>query len=229
MPLNLAAALAALLFASPCSAVTSAVTNRDMVEAADRGDVDAMHSMLAAGADVDGEWGGGTPLILSAMRCRADAVTLLLQFGANVNGTAQCGDSALMLAAWKCPTGLVQELLDRGANVNDRDCDGETSLGNAAQAGRTETVELLLSHGADIDTRTIIGFTPLSLAYLFMRWNTAKLLRAKGANLYSALWPLAAALAALVVVVLLARRLRRWLVLRNERARDARIKLLAGS
>jgi ankyrin repeat protein len=219
-----AAVLAAVVLAPPCSARVK----HDVVDAADRGDVVAIGSMLARGADVEESWAGRTPLIAAARLCRADAVKLLLDKGANVNARETCGDDALILAAWRCPAGLVEELLDHGANVNGRDrCTGETPLSCAAQEGRTDTVELLLARGAAVDPRTKIGFTPLTLAFIFRRSDAAKVLRAKGANVFSALWPIAAVAAALAIFLRLLLGLRRLLIRRVQRARAA--ALAAGS
>ncbi|KAK5125182.1 hypothetical protein LTR85_000858 [Meristemomyces frigidus] len=68
---------------------------------------------------IDGET-QSTPLIYAATNMPADAVTLLVQKGADVNARNASGDTALIMAAWKGDKACVEMLCNAGGDVTYR-------------------------------------------------------------------------------------------------------------
>lgn len=88
--------------------------------AAQRGDVAAAGTLIAAGAPVnDPSAEGTTPLVVAAHSGHTDVARLLLDQGADIDD-ARAGYSALHAAVLRGDIGLVQALLARRANPNVR-------------------------------------------------------------------------------------------------------------
>jgi Ankyrin repeats (3 copies)/Squalene-hopene cyclase C-terminal domain/Ankyrin repeats (many copies) len=127
---------------------------------------------------------GRTPLMAAAGRGDVEAMRLLLDANAAVDGKNGAGETALILAAGDGNLPAVRLLVDRGADARVRTKRNETALGNAATAGDEAIVRLLLDHGADVNARNIRGYSPLMLAAGSDAIPTAtvKLLLARGAD-----------------------------------------------
>jgi ankyrin repeat protein len=150
--------------------------------AAERGDLERLRELLAAGADLDATPRGPdaealTALMRAARRGQLDAARLLLEHGADVNarsaktGADAWGKTALMYAAQAGETDLVHALLEAGAWVDARDeyfrghIDfGFTALHYAAKRGHLEAVRALLAAGSPAAAKTHDGETAASLA-----------------------------------------------------------------
>ena len=91
----------------------------------------------------------------------AEAVRLLLQFGAKVNARCKSGATALMHAAGN--PDKTRLLLAAGADPNAADQDGETALMRAADSD-AEAVRLLLAAGAAVNAADAQGETALMRA-----------------------------------------------------------------
>jgi ankyrin repeat protein len=137
---------------------------------------------LASEFGVNTEDGSGlTPLTLAAAFGTREAVSALLEAGADVKTANRSGLTALHVA-WR-DDALTQLLLDRGANVNVRTQLGATPLLVAASANGTEAVvSRLLEKGADPDADDNRGVTPLIAAASVGNTAAAKLLLGHGAN-----------------------------------------------
>lgn len=121
------------------------VRNREgrnaLLVAAREGHLGIVKTLLAKGADVNGE---------------------------SRNEDLERGKTALMFAAQRGHAGIVQALLDRGADVNARtdaskefDLPGWTPLIWAASEGHMAVVKLLLANSADLHTKDNKGRTAL--------------------------------------------------------------------
>ena len=132
----------------------SAALDRALLEAAQDGDLDAMSSLIASGADVNGAVpGDGSPLIAAARSGRTIAVTFLLDRGADPN-LAVIGDgNALIMAAQAGRIDIVQLLLARGANIEQVVQGDENALITASAAGQLAMVQLLVTRGANVNAR----------------------------------------------------------------------------
>jgi ankyrin repeat protein len=106
-----------------------------------------------------------TPLITAISLHKSDFAELLVQKGADVELTADNGESPVMTAAWHCDTEITRLLLEHGAKVNHNDRDGQTALGSAADACRSaDMIKLLIAYGAQVNAKTNRGRTPLIIA-----------------------------------------------------------------
>ena len=105
-----------------------------------------MAKMLAAnGADLEAEsrLNQMTPLLLAIEHHDIEAIRVLLDAGAKVNGTNRDGLTPLMAASEKGQADVVQILLSRGAEVKDRDVKDRTALMLAQKNGHGKVVKPL--------------------------------------------------------------------------------------
>lgn len=132
-----------------------------LMRAAARNDLQAVESLLAQGANVNGSSGDGyTALIYAAYYGNSETVEYLLDHGADANARDKNGLTALIEAAKQnldagdviaSYVGTVKALLKKGADVNARDKDGLTALAYAEKYGlrnKAEIVRLLKEAGA---------------------------------------------------------------------------------
>ncbi len=80
----------------------------------------------------------------------------LLDFHANVNSRVPGGTTPLHSMSFKSLP-MARLLIARGAEVDARDADGRTPLIWAISSAHAELVELLLQHGADVNARDNYG------------------------------------------------------------------------
>ncbi len=131
--------------------------------AARTGDVSAIRSLVAAGADVDARDGSGrTPLIIAAQEQMTAAAQALLDAGADVNAADAEGETAYPVAALSDNPELVGLLLDRGADRVGTKRFGGTPLIAASDRGLVEVVRAILARpDIPIDHVNDLGWTAL--------------------------------------------------------------------
>lgn len=107
----------------------------------------------------------------------------LINLGANLKDTDNCGRTALHRTAMKhSSTATAQILLDKGLDIEARDEVGRTSLATAVVFNDIEMAKFLLKNGANIETKTDAGETPLLQAVWHNHLQMVQLLLEKGAN-----------------------------------------------
>lgn len=170
-----------LLVAMMCS-MSSSLLASPLHDAAKKGDVDAIATALAAGADVDEKDGSSTPLYVAVKRGHYAAAALLVARGANANATHDLRGPLLLVAADQDRSDLIELLVThRAAPGATRE--GETALHVAARRGCLACVEALVEAGADVNAVTADGYarTPLHLAKVFEHRAVADYITEHGA------------------------------------------------
>ena len=143
--------------------------------------------LLEHGANVDlHEPTSGPNMLIDAVQGgRVEALRLLLQHNADVDGKDNGGSTALHWAFANEDDGIVQVLLEHGANVNLHEPDfGRTPLIIAVQWGRVEASRLLLQHNADVNGKENNGRTALHWALINEDDDAVQLLLEHGAEVH---------------------------------------------
>ena len=157
-----------------------------VADAAQRGDVEAVRSLLRTGADVNAAQGDGmTALHWAAEAGRAGLAEMLLYAGANVGAVTRLGDyTPLHIAARGGRADVVRLLLDAGADFEaGTSTGGVRPLHFAARSGDVATVQALLEAGADPDAvETARGQSALMFAAAFGRTDVVGALLDAGAD-----------------------------------------------
>jgi ankyrin repeat protein len=166
---------------------------KSFLDAAAKGKVATISSLLKAGVDVNTQDTRGCPTNRTALMHAAEggyleAVDLLISAGARINAIdkgfpADCpgGNTALLLAVGKGHLKIAHRLLDAGASPKTKG--GGTSVFNAAAyLGDLALVKRLIELGASCVQRDGSGFTPIASAVLNGRRNVVELLLDLGAE-----------------------------------------------
>jgi ankyrin repeat protein len=139
-------------------------------------DSSALDRLLRQGAPIGAKDAQGvTPLMQAAAVGSLEAMTTLIDHGADVNARNEFGSTALM---W-CATDLakVRLLLQHGADVNAATEHGRTALWIAAASdGSAAIVHALIAAGADVHAVESTGMTVLHAATMEHDAETTRLL-----------------------------------------------------
>jgi len=123
-----------------------------------------------------------TPLQHAAALGQTDAVDLLIDLKAPLEGRNGNGDTALIAGARSNQPEVVRRLLRHGADHAAMDRGNRTALHSAAGRGHSEVVKELLAAGAPVSSPATDGRTPLHYASSSGRVECAQLLLAAGAS-----------------------------------------------
>jgi serine/threonine protein kinase/ankyrin repeat protein len=135
-----------------------------------RGNVNAVKSLLANGANInEKDQDGSTALMIAAggttyLTENLPMVKILIDERASLEARDSQGRTALHRAATYGKTDVVEFLLETGALTNPRAKDGATPLYNAVQFGKMAALERLIAHHAQVDVGDLQGNTPLMIA-----------------------------------------------------------------
>jgi len=155
-----------------------------LMHAARSSKVDAVKSLVKAGADVNAKesWNGQTALMWAAADGDSAMVTTLLELGADLKAKSHAGTTAFLLAVRKGDLPSVQAMLAAGADVNEkRSGDFATPLLIAVINGHADLVDLLLEKGADPNAEGGNGRNnswgrPLQAAVHVANWHVSDIL-----------------------------------------------------
>lgn len=124
-------------------------------DAAKSGDLAAIAAALDAGADIEEQEKGATPLFLAVRSGHAEAAELLIERGADINHESALG-LPFTVAVLKNSVDLMRLLLAHGADP-DAAARGEHMLHFAVENGCLDCVKVLVEAGADVNAIWIKG------------------------------------------------------------------------
>ena len=153
-----------------------------LMYAAAFGSLEAMKSLVTAGADVNAKNAFDMTALLV---CSTDLakVRFLVDKGADVNARSKPGRTSLLVASsYNGGSEIVKLLVGKGANLSIVGGSKETPLTEATAADDTATIKFLVEKGADINAADQYGQTPLWNASAEANIEVMKLLIAKGAD-----------------------------------------------
>lgn len=139
-----------------------------LIHAASEGNLAHAKMLLRYGADVKARGSMKQTALINSVIGRPphqrEMLALLLDAGADINATDECGSALTELADdWRNNLPLIHFLLARGANPDARDDRQRTALFFAVGRGNLEHARELLSHGADVNATDRYGITPYCL------------------------------------------------------------------
>lgn len=144
------------------ASVALAQPSAPLVDAARRGDLPQVRTLLRAGADVEQRDADGRTAVLAATAGQhLEVVRELIARGANVNAQDHQRDSAFLLAGARGYTEIVRATLAAGADLKSTNRYGGTALIPACHYGHVETVRLLLTTAIDVNHVNNLGWTGL--------------------------------------------------------------------
>jgi ankyrin repeat protein len=125
-----------------------------LVEAAGRGDLATVRTLLGQKIDVNAAGEDGLTALHAAVHAdRLDIADALLRAGASASAKDRYGLTPLYLASLNGSVPLIQRLLDAGADPNAADPGGEAALMTATRTGAVAAMRLLIDRGATVDAR----------------------------------------------------------------------------
>lgn len=138
-----------------------------VADAAERGDLEAVRTLLRQGADVNtAQSDGMTALHWAASNNDVEIVSTLLYAGATVRATTRLGGyTPLHLAGRGGHAEVARLILERGADPDVFTATGVTAMHFAADADAAGVIRELAAHGGDVDARdSFAERTPLMFA-----------------------------------------------------------------
>jgi ankyrin repeat protein len=146
----------------PLQAQQANENERDMIAAAERGELLVVKQLLTGGARIEArDQRGRTALLAATQRNRVEAARFLIQEGADVNAKDFIQDSPYLYAAAEGRVEILKMTLGAGADLKDTNRYRGTGLIPAAHHGHVEAVKLLLATAIDKDHVNNLGWTAL--------------------------------------------------------------------
>ena len=186
----------------------NAYIGADLLEAANLGDEDTLHALLAQGRNVTTRNDKGeTALIIAARQGHETCARILVNAGSDVNALSIHGQTALMGATRNGHASIVSMLLSHGADIHAIDGFGvdailaaamrgnqaivdqlvdagcTVGLAEAGELGDLETVRDLLVDGQSIETKNAAGMTALHGAAAGGHLELIRFLLRRGADM----------------------------------------------
>ena len=145
--------LGSLVALAALATMAAAPAESPVADAAQRGDVEQVRSLLRSGADPNAAQADGmTALHWAAMNDEVEIAEVLLYAGATHRATTRLGGyQPLHLAARSGHERVTRVLLEAGADPNAFTTTGVTAVHFAAQADAPSVIAVLAEHGADVN------------------------------------------------------------------------------
>jgi ankyrin repeat protein len=125
-----------------------------LIDAAKRGDRQAVWALLQKSADVTvASPDGSTALHWAAENNDQEMVKMLIRAGASATATNRYGVQPIAHAAVNGNADMIAALLEAGADPNASLPEGETAIMTAARAGNPKALQILIAHGANVNAR----------------------------------------------------------------------------
>jgi ankyrin repeat protein len=157
----------------------------EVADAAMRGDLASVRTLIAQRVDVNAPQGdGATALHWAVYRGDKELARILLRAGANVKAANRAGATPLWLASVNGDAELLGALIEGGADPNEKLPLGRTPLMIASRTGNVDAMKVLLDRGADVNAKeTLRGTTPLMWAADEAHAPAVQLLIERGADI----------------------------------------------
>ncbi len=167
-----------------CFTAAAAMAPSPVADAAEKGDIAKVRSLIASKADVNApQADGATALEWAAYSNNLELADALIKAGANVKLANHDGATPMSLAATNGSAAMLKKLLDAGADVNERQPNGETPLMLAARTGNVDAIKVLIDRKADLNAKEKLrGTTALMWAAEQSHADAVKTLVASGAD-----------------------------------------------
>ena len=154
-----------------------------LMNAASKGNVQAVKSMIKRGADPSlTDCKGWNMLHFAAEGGDTDIISLIHTHLPNIESKTCEGETPLMAAASCGKLHAVKWFLEKGATVACEDKIGWNTLHLAAEGGDTDIISLIHTHLPNIESKTCEGETPLMAAASCGKLHAVKWFLEKGAT-----------------------------------------------
>lgn len=157
-----------------------------LTEAAWRGNLSAVKTLLAQGVSLNAEQRGHhgwTALMAASTSGQAEVVNFLLAKGADPKVKLEDGSTTLYQAAQNGDREVVEALIAAGVELNAQTKEGRTALIRAAWMSHTEALKRLIAAGAEVNARGSKGESALLLAVNSGHGEIVKALLVRGADI----------------------------------------------
>jgi ankyrin repeat protein len=165
VPIVIKAAAAAFLLitgAYEVGAQGNPERERDLLTAAERGEIVTVRKLVREGARINWrDHRGRTPLLAATWRNQVEVARFLIQEGADVNAKDLIQDTPFLVAGAEGRVEILKLILAAGADLKDTNRHGGTALIPAAHRGHVEAVKLLAATKINKDHVNNYGWTAL--------------------------------------------------------------------
>ncbi|HSV24467.1 MAG TPA: ankyrin repeat domain-containing protein [Xanthobacteraceae bacterium] len=161
---------------------------RELLQAAEHGEIATMKRLIAAGALLDPvDRRRQTPLLIAVEKGQYEAAALLIQARADINAQAENMDTPWLLAGALGRTEMLRLMIPKGPDLSLRNRFGGNALIPACERGHVDTVKVLLTTKIDVNHVNNLGWTCLLEAVILGNGgpryrDVTKLVLAAGAN-----------------------------------------------
>lgn len=138
---------------------------QSLKNAAAKGDVEKIRSIIAEGVDVNIKANSGASLLhIALLGGHEAAAALLISKGADTHATMTDGTTPLHFAVLRNCKDVASFLIDDGVDVNAVGANFGSPLHIAANTGQIDIAEMLIAKGADVNIKNTRDQTPLTVA-----------------------------------------------------------------